>query len=280
MKIGLVLEGGGLRGMYTIGALDALMEENINFDYVVGVSAGACNGISYVSGQKGRNYRVNMKYVGDKRYLSVSNFMKTKSLFGMGFIFDYVPDHLDILDKNAVMKNPCEFEVGATNVITGKCEFFSKEEIIKNNDIIKASSSIPLFSPKIKIGGNYYLDGGTSCPIPIKRAFLQKCDKVVVVLTRERSYVKPPEKFRSIYKRAFSDYPKMIETLDNRHIVYNETLNFIKECEKNGSALVLAPSSPPEVGRSEKDQNKLEALFKAGYSQTTEKIKKIKEFAL
>ena len=179
------------------------MDENINFDYVVGVSAGACNGVSYMSGQKGRNYRINTEFITDKRYISIENFIKTKSLFGMEFLFDEVPDRLDILDKEAILKNKAEFKVGVTNVKTGKSEFFDKNKVYETNDVIKASSSIPLFSPEVKIDNEYYLDGGTACPIPIKQAFIDGCDKVIVILTRERSYIKSPEKFRFIYKRAF-----------------------------------------------------------------------------
>lgn len=278
MKIGLVLEGGGLRGMYTIGVLDKFMDENINFDYVVGVSAGACNGVSFISNQKGRNYRINTEYITDKRYISIENFIKTKSLFGMEFLFDYVPDHLDILDKEAILKNKAEFKVGVTNVITGKSEFFDKNKVYETNDVIKASSSIPIFSPMVKIDNEFYLDGGTACPIPIKQAFLDGCDKVIVVLTRERSYIKSPEKFRTIYKKIFKDYPKMIEVLDNRHIVYNETLEYLKECENNGTALVIAPKTPPVVGRFEKNTQKLKALYDEGLNDANEILNLIKEF--
>lgn len=278
MKTGLVLEGGGLRGMYTIGVLDEFMEENIKFPYVVGVSAGACNGVSYVAGQKGRNYRINTEYITDKRYISLENFIKTKSLFGMEFLFDYVPDHLDILDKEALMQNDTEFKVGVTNVITGKSEFFGKEKVYETNDVIKASSSIPLFSPKVKIDNCCYLDGGTSCPIPVKQAFKDGCDKVVVILTRERTYTKSPEKFRTVYKTAFSEYPKMVEVLDNRHKVYNETLAFLRECEENGTAVVIAPKNPPKVGRFEKDVDKLKDLYNEGISDAKEMLDKINEF--
>lgn len=278
MKTGLVLEGGGLRGMYTIGVLDKFMEENINFDYVVGVSAGACNGVSFVSGQKGRNYRVNTEYITDKRYISLENFIKTKSLFGMEFLFDYVPDHLVILDKEAILKNKAEFKVGVTNVITGKSEFFDKKKVCETNDVIKASSSIPLFSPMVKIDSGYYLDGGTACPIPIKQAFIDGCDRVIVVLTRERNYKKSPEKFRLIYKNAFKDYPKMVDVLDNRHNVYNETLEYLKKCEENGTALVIAPKKPPVVGRFEKNTEKLKALYNEGINDANEILNSVKEF--
>ena len=280
MKIGLVLEGGGLRGMYTIGVIDEFLEKGIKFPYVVGVSAGACNGVSYVSEQKGRNFRINTEYITDKRYISINNFIKTKSLFGMDFLFDYVPNHLDIFDKETFIKSETDFKVGVTNVITGKSEFFGKEKIYENFDVIRASSSIPLFSPKVKIDNCYYLDGGTSCPIPIKQAFLEGCDKVVVILTREREYKKSPERFRPIYKKAFSDYPKMIELLDNRHNIYNETLEYIKECEQNGTAIVIAPKNPPKVDRFEKDKEKLTALYNEGINDAREKLDLVKELML
>lgn len=278
MKIGLVLEGGGMRGLYTIGVLDYFMENNLKFPYVTGVSAGACNGISYVSGQIGRSLRVNTEYISDKRYISFENFVKTKSLFGMDFLFDTIPNHLEIFDNDAFLKSDIEFTTGVTNVITGKSEFFPKEAVGHNIDILKASSSIPLFSPMVKINGNYYLDGGTSCPIPIKQAFKDGCDKVIVVLTREREYLKSPEKFRFIYKKAFSDYPKMIELLDKRHNIYNETLEFIRECEKDGKAIVIAPKNPPAIDRFEKNKEKLIAFYNEGKQDTKEKMKEISQF--
>lgn len=167
MKIGLVLEGGGMRGLYTVGVLDCLMDRNFLADYVIGVSAGAGNGISYVSGQKGRSYRVDVNYLEDKRYISLQNFLKTGSVFGMDFIFDIVPKHLDPFDYKAFLASPCEFVAGVTDVRTGKPVYFGKQPDIGSEcKVLRASAAIPLFSPMVRFQGGLYLDGGTAIPSP------------------------------------------------------------------------------------------------------------------
>lgn len=278
MKIGLVLEGGGMRGIYTVGVLDCLMEEQFQSDYVIGVSAGACNGVSYVSKQKGRAFRTNTEYIADSRYLSLGNFLKTKSLFGMDFLFDSIPNKLIPFDYNTFFQNPCEFVVGVTDVITGKPCYFDKSHCEPNNTVLRASSSIPVFAPMVEYQGRKYLDGGTADAIPVKKALEDGCDKVIVVLTRERSYEKTPEKFRTIYRHIYRDYPKMIETLDNRHTNYNHTLAYLKELEQAGKALVIAPHSPLPVGRFEKDPEQLKKVWKIGYDDTKKIIEQIWKF--
>ena len=235
MKVGLVLEGGGMRGFYTMGALDYLMEQGILFDYVIGVSAGACHGVSYVSNQAKRSYRVNTNYLGDKRYISFSNFIKTRSIFGMDFIFDEVPHKLDLFDYDTFFKSPCEFKLGVTDVETGKPVYFDKT------------------------------------------ALDHDCNKVVVILTRDRHYQKSPEQFRFVYKRVFKKYPKMIELLDNRHKNYNETLAYLRELESEGKALVIAPSHPITISRFEKHKENLEPIYAMGRKDLSKEILKIKE---
>lgn len=262
MKYGLVLEGGGMRGAYTVGVLDEFMERGVSFDYVIGVSAGASNGVSFVSKQKGRSLRINTEYLKDKRYLSLSNYLKSKSLFGMDFIFDEIPHRLEKFDYTAFFQNPCEFYAGVTDIETGKPVYFGKERDICT--VLRASSSIPIFSPPVEINGRLYLDGGTSDPIPVKKAVEDGCDRVVVVLTRERSYQKNPEKFRPVYKRVFHQYPQMIHTLDTRHEIYNNELHYLRSLEKEGRALVIAPKESLGIGRFEKEKEKLLSVYRQG----------------
>ena len=269
MKIGLVLEGGGMRGLYTVGVLDCLMDRNFLADYVIGVSAGAGNGISYVSGQKGRSYRVDVNYLEDKRYISLQNFLKTGSVFGMDFIFDIVPKHLDPFDYKAFLASPCEFVAGVTNVRTGKPVYFGKQPDIGSEcKVLRASAAIPLFSPMVRFQGGLYLDGGTADPIPVRRALEDGCDKVIVVLTRDRTYIKGPEKFRHLYRRKLREYPHMIDTLDRRHEMYNGTRAYLKTLEQEGRALVIAPSEPLLIGRFEKDRAVLDRVRDLGYRDT------------
>ncbi|MGI5965622.1 MULTISPECIES: patatin-like phospholipase family protein [Anaerotruncus] len=265
MKTGLVLEGGGMRGLYTIGVLDCFMDRDFKTDYVIGVSAGACNGVSYVSGQRGRSLRIDQNYLMDERYVSVKSFLKTGSMFGMDFIFDEIPHRLDLFDYEAFHKNPCEFVAGVTDAVTGKPFYFSKEAIQPGDStVLRASSAIPVFSPIVEFRGGKYLDGGTSDPIPVRRALADGCDRLIVVLTRDRGYQKPPEKYRALYQHIFRKYPGMVEALDRRHEIYNETLNLIRQLERDGVATVIAPAAPMKIGRFEKDMNRLMAVYKDG----------------
>lgn len=274
-KVGLVLEGGGMRGLYSIGVLDHFIENELKVNYVIGVSAGACNGVSYVSNQPGRSYRINTNYLEDKRYVSFSNFIKTKSLFGMDFLFDEIPHKLDIFDYDSFLASSCEFVTGVTDVYTGKPAYFGKEDLNHDSTVLRASSSIPIFSPIVEYKGGKYLDGGTSDPIPVRKAIEDGCDKVIVVLTRDRNYVKPPEKFRSIYKRVFKKYPEMVRLLDERHEIYNDSLKYLSQLEKEGKAIVIAPSTPIGISRFEKNMEKLEAIYQMGIQDAKAAIQQI-----
>ena len=253
MKTGLVLEGGGMRGIYTTGVLDWLLDQKYLPDYCIGVSAGACHATSYLSKQQGRSFRINTAYLQNGEYVSVKNLLKTGSMFGMDFIFDKIPNELDPFDYQAFLASPCEFYVGVTNVWTGKPEYFP-------------SSSIPMFSPIVPYKGNLYLDGGTSDPIPVRKALADGCDRVIVVLTQDRGYVKHPEKFRPVYKNLYRRYPKMVNTLDHRHEVYNETRDFVFQLEREGKAIVIAPREPVDLSRFERDIPKLRALYEEGFA--------------
>lgn len=277
MKVGLVLEGGGMRGLYTSGVLDYFLDQQIFVDYVIGFSAGACNGVSYLSKQKGRNYRVNTNYISDKRYLSLSNFIKTKSLFGMDFIFDEIPHQLDLFDYETFLSSPSEYKLGVTDVLTGRPVYFDKTHLDHDSTILKASSSIPVFSPIIEYQNGLYLDGGTTDSIPVKQALKDGCDHVIIVLTRDRNYIKKPESFRFIYSKVLKAYPNLIQALDNRHLMYNETLKFIKELEQQGKATIIAPSSPLEISRFEKDVSKLKNIYELGYLDASKKFDQLKE---
>lgn len=279
MKIGLVLEGGGMRGIYTVGVLDCLMEQEFWADYVIGVSAGACNGASYVSRQKGRALRTNTEYISDPRYLSLRNFIRTKSLFGMDFLFDEIPNKLIPMDYDTFYQNPCEYVIGVTDVLTGRPKYFGKEHMDPKNMLLRASSSIPVFAPILEYQGGKYLDGGTTDSIPVEQALRDGCDKVIVVLTRERGYHKQPEKFRSVYRRIYKEYPKMVEALDNRHHQYNNTLSLLNELEKEGKAFVIAPEKPLPVGRFEKNPEQLKAVWQIGFDDVKKQFSKLLTFS-
>ena len=264
METGLALAGGGLRGEYNAGVLDAFLDGNFHADYVIGVSAGAANGVSYVSGQRERGLRTNTDCLHDPRYMGLRSLLLHRSLFGMDFIFHEIPQHLDPFDYQAFQENLCEFWTGAIDIRTGETVYFGKEEIGDDLEALRATTSLPLLSQPVAYRGRLLLDGGTADPIPVRRALADGCDRVVVVLTRERDYRKPAQSFRAVYRSAFRRYPAMIRALDTRHRIYNDTLDFLAGLECGGTAAVIAPATPPQVRRIERDRDKLLALYQEG----------------
>ncbi len=280
MKIGLVLEGGGMRGVYTAGVLDALINENYCADYLIGVSAGCTNGASYISWQKERGMRTNINYIDDKRYLSFSSYIKTGSLFGLDFLFHDIPEVLDPFDYENCFKSKCDYRVGVTNIETGKEEYYGKEALRKEdrNIVLRASVSLPIASPIVELNGKKYLDGGIGDPIPIKKAFADGCERVIVVLTRDRSYRKEASKGKWLFKMIYRKYPKLIKMLSERHLLYNDTLEYIKEMEKEKKAFVVAPEKPIEIDKFEKNKVKLFEVYKLGLADGKRVFEKYKEF--
>ncbi len=278
MKLGLVLEGGGMRGLYTGGVLEYLMDQGLWADYCIGVSAGACHGVSYVSRQRGRNLRINTEYVTDPRYVGIRNFIRTGSVFGMDFIFDEIPHKLDPFDYESFLHSDCQFIAGVTDAETGKPVYFGREDMRYTSVILRASSSIPAFAPPVEYKGKYYFDGGTSDPIPFAKALKDGCDRIIVVPTRQRGYHKPPERGRALYRKRLKDYPAMIALLDRRHEIYNSQLAELKRLEQAGTALIIGPETPLEVGRFEKDVARLKQTYARGYADAEAKASELKAF--
>ena len=275
---GLVIEGGGMRGIFAAGVLEYLLDNNIKVDYVIGVSAGACHGCSYVSGQKGRAFAVCTDYMDDPRYGSVQSLLKTGDYFGKEFMYHKIPEELDPIDNDGFKKRGIKFEVGVFNCITGESEYPEIKDMFEDVDWIAASASLPLFAKMVDKNGYKYMDGGLSDSIPVKHAQEIGCDKVIVVLTRERGYRKAASKSIPLVKARYKDYPKLIEALQKRHTVYNETLDYIDEEEKKGNVFVIAPIKDLGVGRLEKDRNKLKNAYLEGYYVTESYADKLKEF--
>jgi len=280
MKIGLVLEGGSVRGIYTAGVLDVFIDNNMEFDYVIGVSAGACHATSFISKQRGRAYITNTDYLNDKRYISFRNFLKSKSFFGMDFMFDEIPNKLNKFDIATFKKTKTIFKIGATDVNTGKPVYFDKKDLIGDSKFsaLRASISIPIYTSIIDYKDGKYLDGGTSDPIPVRKAFEDGCDKVIIVATRDRSFIKSKEKGKLLYKWMLRKYPNMIDTMNKRHDIYNDTLNYIREMEKQGRVLVIAPTEPLNIGRLELNKTKMEKIYTFGINDAKNNMKAIKKF--
>ncbi|MFX3623623.1 MAG: patatin family protein [Ectobacillus sp.] len=276
---GLVLEGGGMRGVYTAGVLEFFMDKDLFFPYVIGVSAGACNAASYLSRQKERNKRVNIGYIDHPQYLSYKNLWRKKQLFDMDFIFHEIPTKYVPFDFETYMSGKERFLVGTTDVETGEPVYFEKggtqEEIMK---LLRASSSLPFIAPIVEFRGKKLLDGGIADPIPIRKAQQDGCEKAVLVLTRNAGYMKRPAKFTWMAKRAYREYPKLVESMLSRYEVYNETLSYIDQQEKAGDIFVIRPQEKLEVGRMEKNPHKLASLYQHGYKDAERIYDNLVEF--
>lgn len=277
-NIGLVLEGGGMRGLYTCGVLEYFLEKHIYFDYIIGVSAGACNAVSYISRQKGRNEKVNIDYVRNWRYMSIRNFILNKSMFGMDFIFDEIPNKYVLFDYKAFDKSECQFYIGATDCNTGSPIYIGKDEMGSKFEALRASASLPLISPIVKFKGRELLDGGISDSIPIRKSIMDGNTKNVIILTRNHDYRKEPTRHIGLLKTKYRRYPKLVDTIVNRHIHYNETLDYINQLERDGEAFVIRPSEKLQVGRLEKNPERLRKLLNNGYEDISRHAAAFNEF--
>jgi len=266
MSIGLVLEGGGMRGAYTSGVLEALLQNDIEFPNVYGISAGACNALSYISKQKSRNFDLFYKYIGDERYISVENLHKTGSLFGFDFIFGELFHELLPFDYDAFFNSTINLKVGATDLKTGRTVYFDKASLDENFTPVKASSSLPFISNIVSFQGHELLDGGCATPIPIERSMFDGNALNVIVLTRDISYRKSirPEFPRAVLGVKYGDYPNFVNTMLNRAETYNNELEVCRRLEKEGTAVVIRPSHPIVTGRYEKNPETLKEIYEMG----------------
>ena len=249
-KTGLVVEGGGMKCAYGAGILDKFIDDGISFDYCIGVSAGSANTASFVAGQRGRNIRFYTDYIDDPQYFGARSFLKTGDLFGLEYIYGDLTNAggRDPIDYDAIMANPAEFEIAATDAETGKPVYFPKEEMIRDNYChIMASCAIPAACRPVKFGGHVYYDGGVSDSIPAQRAIDSGCERIVFILSKARGFIRKPQKPRLIYSIMCCRYPEIVKDLNSRHIVYNNQRELVFSLEKEGRAFVFAPSDPAEI---------------------------------
>lgn len=279
MKTGIIFEGGASRTAYSCGVMDCLLDNEIYIDYVLGVSAGIAYGVSYSSRQKGRNYAIFEKFVEDPRYMGIKHFLgKKRSYYNLDFIYGEMPDKYLPFNWDAYMKYGMTSYAVITNINTGLPEYYRIDKVDKNWKILRATSSLPILFQPVEINGNLYLDGGISDSIPFEYALNNGCDKVIVVLTRERDFVKKKESIIPLIKIAYKKYPKLIEAMENRHIMYNNELEKLRKLEKEGKALVIAPANTHNIGRTERKSSILLPYFKEGYDFTSTIINEIKSF--
>ena len=272
----LILEGGTLRPIFSAGVMDALLDNNITFPYCIGVSAGITNGVSYISKQKGRNLEVVTKYRNDNRYLSYRNFLRCKSIFGLDFVFDEIPNNLIPFDMDKYRKYPGKVLVGVTNAHTGKTEYLNGKDLDDKATMLRATCAIPLLFPVIKINGKEYYDGGLCDPIPIKKAIADGNTKHLIVLTQPKGYKKELSKKNILVAKLLNKkYPNLKTPLLNRHNHYNETVKFCEQLESEGKVLILRPEY--NLDSFEKDINKLKSSYEHGYNLTINHLSEIKK---
>lgn len=273
----IILEGGTFRPVFSAGVMDALLDNDIMFPYCIGVSAVITNGFSYISKQKERSYRILKNYRHDKRYIGAVNFLKCRSIFGLDFAFDEVPNKLDPFDFETFNKYDGKILVGVTNAETGKSEYMDGKELDEKCTMIRATCAIPLFFPPIKINNTDYFDGGLCDPIPIQKAINDGNKKHLIILTRPKGYVKTLSKGNVAAAKILNKkYPKLKDTFLTRHLQYNETVKFCEQLEAEGKAIILRPTSVDGIDSFEKDLNKITHAYEHGYNMAINRIDEIR----
>lgn len=280
MKKGLVVEGGAMRAVFVCGCLDALLEYDVDVDYVIGVSAGIANAVSYVSKQKGRGIAVATEFSNDKRYMSFRNFLnpKNKSYFGIDFMFQTIPKELIPFDYEQFNKFPGEVIAVVSNVETGKAEY---HDLINNplrEDILIASCSLPMMFPVRQIDGKKYLDGGLCDPMPIRQAIKDGCDKILVLSTREKNYRKKPEAMDRVAIRLLKEHKNFVNAIVRRPKVYNYSMEIVDRLEETGRIKVIRPIDTANFSRTEKDIEKMWRFYQEGYDAVVERIGEIRKY--
>ena len=274
---GIIFEGGTFRPIFSCGVMDALLSENILLPYCIGVSAGIADGVSYVSKQPQRNLEIMQKYRNDKRYMSRSNWKNSKSIFGLDFIFDDIPNKLIPFDMETFRAYDGTCLVGVTNAESGQIEYNNAMDMDDKFTMLRATCALPMFFPAIDLDGNKYYDGGLADPIPVKKALEDGCDKVIIVLTQPRGYVKKLGKYDKVGARMLGlKYPAIRECILSRPERYNEAIHYCNELVKEGKAMIFRPNHL--LNSFESDVRKLEMAYWHGYRMTKEKMKKIKCF--
>ena len=280
-KTALIVEGGGMKCAYSAGVLDKFIDDNITFDYCIGVSAGSANALSFMAGQRDRNRRFYTDHIDEPGYFGLKSFLKTGNIFGLQYIYSDLTnsDGADPLDFPAIMANPAEYWLVATDAETGKPAYFRKEDMAQDDyRLVMASCALPAACKPIEINGRFYYDGGVTDAIPVQKALDDGCDKIVAILSKPRGYVKNPEGMRFLYSRMCKKYPKTIEALDNRHLMYRESQKKLYDLEAEGRAFIFAPSNPPKMGTYTMKREVEQQLYDLGLSDYAALKDKLAQF--
>ena len=266
MKTGLVLEGGGMRGLFTAGVLDVMMERDIKVDGIVGVSAGACFGCNYLSKQPGRILRYNINMINEPRYMSLRNFLRTGNLMDGEFAYHTLPDEIDIFDRETYAQSDVEYHIVCTDVLTGEPVYkrLTPPADYEFLEWLRASSSLPLVSKPVEVGGRLMLDGGMSDSIPLKYFQDQGFERNIVVLTQPLGFTKKRTKLMPLFRIFMRKYPAIIEVMNRRHLMYNAQLAYLAQEEKAGRITIIAPDNTLPIGRTEQNAERMKLVYQMG----------------
>lgn len=278
MTTGLVLEGGAHRAIYTAGVLDVFMENGINFDGVIGVSAGAIHGCAFVSGQRGRSINYTLKYAADKRYMSYYSLITTGNMVGEQFCYHELPEKLFPFDHQAFEKSATKFYVTCSNLETGEAEYIHCDELRTKMPYLRASASMPFVSQISHVDGKPYLDGGICDSIPVRAFQKLGYDKCVVVQTRNAGYRKGKNKLAWLAHFVYRRYPKFIKAITNRHIMYNKEMADIEQMQKDGKVFVIQPSRYEKISHTEKNPEVLKKVYNLGREDALAALPEMQKF--
>lgn len=280
MKKALVLEGGASRGYFSVGIMDVFMEQGIHLNYVIGTSAGIANGVSFVSGQKGRGYRIGTEFMQDKRYMGIKHLLnpKNKSLYNIDFVFNQLPNKYLLYDYDALKAFGGDVYATATSLDSGKAEYLTVTGEDKTSRALLASCALPILFPEIEVNGKLYMDGGISDPIPFEKALKDGCEKTVVILTRERSYIKEEEKALKLAAFKYRKYPKFADALKKRTEVYNLSHQKVLDLERKGEIFVFAPEDTSNWGRTDSNPENIKRIYEEGRKVALENLEKLKKY--
>lgn len=270
-RASLILEGGGMRGLYTAGVLDYFLDKGLIFKDIIGVSAGACNSVSYITRQRGRSLDINAGYCADKRYVSLMGLFTRGSIFNMDFLFDDIPNKLIPFDYDKYAESDCRLTAVSTDCMTGKPLYAPIRDMRTDGIYVRASSSIPMVSPIVEANGRKLVDGGPSDSIPVGYSVESGFDKHIIILTQHDGYVKKKNRLYPLCRLVLKEYPNLLEAIRNRHDVYNESVRLAQQLEKDNKAVIIRPRQPVEVSRFEKNPENLRKLYNIGYEDAREK---------
>lgn len=266
-EAGLVLEGGGMRGLFTAGVLDLFLDKQIHFRGCIGVSAGACHGVSYVCGQRGRARDVSVDYLKDKNYCGMHSLLTTGDMFNVEMVYKTIPEQYYPLDVEAFVNSGTALYAVVTNCDTGQAEYVRIRHPYQDLGWIRASASLPLVSHKVQINGGRYLDGGITDSIPLQKSIEMGNQKNVVILTQPKGYRKKPDSLYPLMKLRYQRHKGLRQQMKNRHLQYNRTIDLVEGLEAEGKLFVIRPSEALNIGRVEKDKYKLLQIYKNGYEE-------------